>query len=227
MITRWQRQLHKATRMTIRGLFVASFCFFFMNAHVTHAETFTSLAQEINDYYSAVFTDANGAIIIVPMLDFEKRTVDNKPQQSQGALGDHRLRIRITTASNAIDTWTMSLAASEGSEALWRSENAAFDYNDTNGPFDGTDRDYAGGQMHIDPVHASIRGLSGTSLSKISLGAEESFVEDSIDSIDLLNAAYGSDNPGEWEMTEINIKQNIPAGQAVGVYAIDMLLTIS
>lgn len=221
------KKLHITARRTHYVLLAVCFCGFVFSVAWTRADTMTSLSQNINDFYSAVFTDEHGEVVDGPTIDLETLTVAREPQRAYGTLGDSDLRIRVTTASALIDTWTLSIAAADGASALWRSNTAAFDYNDPNNEFDGHDVDYVGGQMVISPQNARVRGLSGTTLDKISLGVQDAFYEGRVDSIDLLNAAFGADNPGEWEIVGLGIEQSVPAGQTVGVYYIDMLLTVS
>jgi hypothetical protein len=69
---------------------------------------------------------------------------------------------------------------------------------------------------------------SSCTTTNISLGSSDAFEEGSTDSITILTGAAGSDDIGDWTLTDVSISQQIPPEQAAASdYNIDMVLTIA
>lgn len=194
----------------------------------SYAADTTLFTQSINGILDVSIVDASGNTVTSPTVAFSATNFSMSSQTSTGTLGTNTERIRVTNPT-ATATWTASIAATDGSTAIWDGTSVDYDFNDpTANAGDGSDTDSVGGQMSVDPATSgNIAGVGGTSTSNVSLGAADSFEEGVTDSIDLMSAASGAQAPGQWDLTSIGISQSIPGGQATGSYSIDMTITVS
>ncbi|MDP3003950.1 MAG: hypothetical protein Q8N43_00345, partial [Candidatus Azambacteria bacterium] len=126
------------------------------------------------------------------------------------------------------------LAASNPTD-VWDSAGTDFDFNEagTGGCVDDgatTDADSLGGQMTVDPSGGTLNvGQCGScSVTNVSLGTQELFVETTNNDIDIVTGAIGSDDIGDWRVQGVSISQKIPKEQPVASdYDINMVLTIT
>jgi len=208
----------------IAGLFSVSFFVF----SVADAADQTTLSQKILGIFDTIIIDRDGVAIDAPVVNFAQRSERATVQTSDAIFGNDDLRIRVTNTNANTDTWTLTIAAQNGSTALWSSGLDVFDYNDAAASgYDSSDLDSAGGQLQIDPSVGRVIGLDATTIAQVTLGKKEQFKEGKIDSIDLLIAASGADTPGEWDLTGVALDQSIPPEQVPGMYVLDMILTVS
>lgn len=151
-------------------------------------------------------------------------------QTATGTFGTASQQIYVQNPDAADNGWTASLAASDPTD-LWDSVGTPFDFNDANGSgcTDGADADSYGGQMTVD---ASVGTLavgqcSSCTVTNVTKGSSNSFVESSVDNITVLSGASGSDDIGDWTLQGVDISQEVPAEQpAASDYSIDMVLSV-
>ena len=170
--------------------------------------------------------DSNEDEVISPFLAMDDVDFINMSQLSNGVLGtvDQKIRIQNTTANPA---WSVSIAATSGSTALWNSGTHQYDFNDNaQSATDGADSDSVGGQMSLNPTVGTITPQSGCTTTGVSLGSLASFVEGSQDSITLISASGSAETNCYWGVTGITVEQSIPGSQNQGVYTLPMTLTI-
>jgi hypothetical protein len=122
--------------------------------------------------------------------------------------------------------------AASSPTAVWQGtqSNNKFDFNDptTSGCSDSNDLDTKSGQMSVDASVASLTpDCGGCGVSEIAKSTPNVFVEGSTDSITLLNATTLSDENGQWYLTDVLIKQTIPAETPVDTYSIDFTVTVT
>lgn len=170
--------------------------------------------------------DAGGNQVINPSLIMDDVDFVNTSQISSAVLGvaDQKIRVQNTTTNPA---WTVSIAATSGSTALWDSGTHQYDFNDdTFDAVDGVDSDSVGGQMSFEPTTGTITPQSGCTTTGVSLGSLASFVEGSQDSITLISGSGSAETNCYWDVTGITVEQSIPESQEQGVYTLPMTLTI-
>ena len=129
--------------------------------------------------------------------------------------------------------WTLSLAAADPAD-VWDSAGTDYDFNEagTGGCVDDgatTDADALGGQMTVDPSGANKSAGQCDSCAAdgdITLGDSEAFVETSNNTIDLFSGASGSEDIGDWYITDVDISQMIPGEQPPAAdYDINLVLS--
>lgn len=180
--------------------------------------------------------DENGASVAAPSVamsavayPFECLVGGAAPT---GTFGTNTERIYVDNPGAANNGWTLTLAATGGATSVW--ENAGvtqtYDFNDptTGGCDDGGDADSVAGQLSVDPSSgtATLTATSGTT-SNITQGSASAFDQGTTDSITLLNAAAGSDDFGQWYLTDVGLSQTIPLEQAADSYTLDLTLTVT
>lgn len=186
----------------------------------------TSFTTESSGSLSVDILDSSDISVGSPSVSMNAIDFSFINQSTNGTLGTSSEKIRVENPTGS-STWTLSLAAEDGSTALWSSGTDFYDFNDpTANAEDGADVDSYGGQMTIDPSSSTITPAGGCTLSNISSGSSSSFNEGVTDSITLASATSGADTNCHWDITGIDISQTIPAEQPAGNYAIDMTLSI-
>ncbi len=172
------------------------------------------------------FVDAGGTPVISPSLAMSSIDYMGMFQTSSGTLGTSSEKMRVNN-STSVAPWTVSIAATSGSTAVWDSGTHQYDFNDaTPDAVDGGDTDSVGGRMTIDPTTAIITPKSGCTNTGVSLASGSAFAESSTDSITLVSASGSAETNCYWDITDISIEQTIPAGQAQGTYNLSMTATI-
>ncbi|HCP08742.1 MAG TPA: hypothetical protein DIT25_03030 [Candidatus Moranbacteria bacterium] len=174
-----------------------------------------SFMHNISGSLDIQVVDPEGNPVGNPSLLFSSGIFSPAAQTVTANLGSAAERIRLTNPSGTTDTWTLSIAATNGATAVWTNGINSYDFNDPNG----------GGQMTVNPSMANISGVGETSTANVSKGSIFAFSQGSKDSIDLMSASAGAVKPGQWDLTGVAISQTIPGGQAVGSYSISMTLT--
>lgn len=184
------------------------------------------MSQSISGTLDVAIVDEDGNSVANPSVVFPSKVFSMDYQTSAAVLGTTAERMRVTNPSGITDTWSLNIAATSGATAVWTSGTSSYDFNDaTASAADGVDADSVGGQMTINPAVGTIAGVSGTSISNVSKGSQNTFVQGSVNSIDIMTASSGAQKPGQWDLIGVGLSQTIPAGQASGSYTIDMTLT--
>lgn len=182
--------------------------------------------QTINEGTKSVdIVDAGDVPVTSPSVSFSSANFSFSTQDTTGTLGTASQKIRISNPT-ATATWTVNLAASNPTDA-WTSGGNTYDFNDGSGYTDGADADSKGGQMVVDPSVGTLSGVSGCATTNVNKGASDSFVETTMNSIDLVSGAAGAATFCRWDLIGVSLTQKVPAGQAAGSYSLDMTLTIS
>lgn len=179
---------------------------------------------------SVDIVDAGGTTVASPAISMGAETFSFSTQDATGQFGTSAERIRAYNPTTTA-TWTVNLAASSPTDT-WTGGAGDYDFNDAGGYTDDgatTDADAYGGQMTVNPSTGSITGVSGCATTNVSLGASDSFVQTSMNSIDIMSAAAGAATSCRWDFIGAadNITQKLPASQAAGSYSITMVLSIS
>ncbi len=176
--------------------------------------------------------DGNGDTVASPSVSLPASNFSFDCTNNAGTLGTSSQKLRVTNTT-ANPAWSLSIAATNGSGELWRNggNNQQFDYNDSSGApagcADGGDTDSKAGQLSLDPSSATITPQSGCDTSNLTLGSAAGFAEGSVDAITLLSASSSALTGCYWDITGIDVGQQIPGAQAGDSYTIDLTLTIT
>jgi hypothetical protein len=198
------------------------------NTQLTQTIGAGTLVTDIRDQNGASVASPSVTMSAVP-FPFECLTAGAAPT---GNLGTNTQRLYVDNPGAANNGWTLTLAATAGASALWQNGSSTqnYDFNDptTGGCDDGADGDSVAGQLSVDPSSgtAVLTAESGTN-GNITQGAASAFSQGATDSITLLNAAAGSDDYGRWYLTDVGLRQTIPAEQAADSYSLNLTLTVT
>lgn len=143
---------------------------------------------------------------------------------------DQQIYIRNFDAAD--NGWTVTIST-ESPTAAWTSGDYAFDFNDPTGDgcLDGDDVDTLAGSMEIytqsDALDSWLCPLcSSNFVNRVPDGVFDE--SGGVNTITLVYATSDSDNRGDWTLSDIVVRQTIPASQpAAGEYEIPLLLSIT
>lgn len=211
----------------------AAYCF-----KVTPASGITAISLANNAATAVVqsvgtldvdIVDGSGAAVANPLVSFGLLTPSLACQQSSATLGTSIQKIRLSNGS-ASNGWSVSIAATAGSTALWSSgAGGRYDFNDGSGSpagcGDGADGDSYAGQLSVNPSVATITPMSGCSATGVTKGSNATFSEGAVNSIALLSASSSASMYCYWDMTSIPLSQRVPASVPVGTYTLDLTIT--
>ncbi|MFH0820503.1 MAG: hypothetical protein V1908_01890 [Candidatus Peregrinibacteria bacterium] len=188
-----------------------------------------SLPPPIVKSLSVDIVDASGNPIASPSVSFSPIIFSFDPQQSSGTLGIASQKIRVTnTTTNPV--WTLTLAATDGSTALWSVGGDRYDFNDSLTSGDDTDADIVGGKLTVNVTKSILVTPVApcASMAGIAAGSNNSFKEitPSISSITLLQAGVLTTTNCAWDVTGVGLVQTIPASQPAGTYQLSFTLTV-
>lgn len=150
------------------------------------------------------------------------------------ALGTATEQLYVSNPDASDTGWKLNIAATDPTD-VWASAGTDFDFNEagTKGCVDDgatTDAgDALAGQLRLDPTGGVIGtgNCSGCTVTGVSVGGYDAFVEGSNNSIDLMEGASGSDDIGDWTLEQIDVGVKIPGEQpAASDYTISLTLTI-
>lgn len=203
-----------------------------INSKVKASDT-AQLSQTINSGTLAADTkDASRNTVASPSFTMGATTLSFDCQTTSGTIGSDSQRIYVNNPDVADAGWTLTVAATSGSTALWQNGGSSqnYDFNDTtsSGCADGADADSRAGRMTIDASAGTLTAdCSSCGTSNITKGSSAAFSQGVTDSITLLNAAAGSDDVGRWYLTGVNIDQTVPAEQAADSYTVNLTATVT
>jgi hypothetical protein len=169
----------------------------------------------------------DGSTIVSPAIEFSPYTTRFTCSSSSGVLGTSAQRLRISNLRSSAG-WTASIAATNGQSSVWQSGNGkTYDYNDiTNaGCSDGADNDTVGGALRVDATNITVTPETFCSGTNISPGQNQTFQEGTISSITIANAASGADTGCYWDITGVNMFQDIPLEQLPDTYQLPLTIT--
>lgn len=165
---------------------------------------------------SVDIVDGAGSSVTSPTVIFANKNFNWVAQQAAGVLGFttpsvQKIRLNNTTA-NA--NWTLSIAATSGVSALWQGATYSYDFNGT----------LTTGRLYVDPT-VTVTPQGGCSTTGINSSQAAYYFEQGVrDSITLVSAS-GAQTNCYWDITGVDLTQDIPAGQRPDGYSIGMTLT--
>jgi hypothetical protein len=183
-----------------------------------------------NGILSADIVDAAGTSVTNPNYSLNAVGYLFDCAESTGTVGSSTQKIRVSNMTGSA-SWTTSVAATDGATALWRNggNTLQFDFNDGGGSpagcADAADSDSKAGRLRLEPSAATVTPAPGCALTNISLGADQSYSEGTIDAITLASASAGANAECYWDLTNVNMRQTIPAEQPVDSYLLNLTVT--
>jgi hypothetical protein len=227
-----QEKISKKGILASAGLIVLAITIGFI-IPIVRASNNTELSQTINGgTLTADTKDSNRVAVSNPSFTMGATSLSFDCQTTSGTIGSNSQRLYVDNPDVADAGWTLTVAATSGTTALWKNagNTQSYDFNDStsSGCSDGVDADSKGGRMTIDPsVGVLSADCSSCSTSNITKGSSASFDQGVTDSITLLNAASGSDDIGRWYLTGVNVNQTVPAEQAADAYTVNLTVTVT
>jgi len=198
---------------------------------LTTYSVFPELVTSAAGNLSVDIVDLAASSVPAPAFSFTNLQSPINCATSTATLGLSSQKIRAVNTTSS-PGWSLTIAATNGSTALWSAGTPKYDFNDNAGSpagcAAGLDSDTYGGQMAINASAATLtpRAVSACSNSGLSKGAAAVFVEGTVNAITLLSAAAGAPTGCFWDLTNTSVSQNLPGGQTPGSYSISMTLTM-
>lgn len=166
-----------------------------------------------------------------PEIDFTEvpYTHDCREVITQLATDEQRIYIRNFDAADW--GWSVTISA-ENPTDVWSNGDYEFDFNDPTGDgcVDGDDPDTLAWSMEIYTDTPSLDSWLCPACSLDFVDHVSSWIFDEewwVNSVTLIYATADSDNRGDWLLSDIMVRQTIPASQpAAGDYEIPLLLSI-
>jgi hypothetical protein len=179
---------------------------------------------------TADIVDAAGDPVTSPSFAMDAHTLAFSCESVGGTFGTSSQRIRVTNGFTA-ENWSLTLAATDGATAAWSGGPSDYDFNDSSGSptgcDDGADGDSLPGQLSLDPSVGTVSPESGCTNTDITKGSSGAFLEGTMDSLTILAGTTGTDTDCYWDLTGVDVSQQIPADQPTGSYSINMTLTLT
>jgi hypothetical protein len=204
-----------------------------------------SLPQTVQAANNSTFNQTiNAGVLSVDILDASQVTVPSPSvamsaksssfacqsggSASTGLFGANAQRIYVMNPGGANNGWTLTLGATSGATTTWVSGGNTFDFNDagTSGCTDAADADSKAGQLTVDPSVGTLTAdCTSCTTANVTKGTSTAYVQTTVDSVTLLNAALSSDDIWRGYLTGATLSQTIPAETPAGVYTMNMTLT--
>jgi|GEM_PF-783916 len=160
--------------------------------------------------------DSGGASVSSPAVTFAGKSFSWLAQQSTGTLGTSSQKLRVSNSRNT-KSWTLSIAATSGSGALWTSGGDTYDFNGS----------AANGRLQVDASGGTLTPQTNCPSTGLSKGSATYFNQGVTDSITILSATGSAYTNCYWDLTGISLTQDIPASQKGGNYSLNMTITAS
>jgi hypothetical protein len=210
--------------------FIAALTVLAVPAAVFAANT-PNLTQTINaGTLNVDILDSSRVAVASPTFALGASTFSFNCQTVTGTLGDNNNRIYATNPGADNNGFTIGLAGS-ATTATWTAGGNKYDFNDATAACgDSADTDTVGGQLTVDPsVETLTADYTSGNVTGITKGSSTAYSEVGtiVSSVQLINAAAGSDDAGRWYITGAGLSQTIPAQTPVGAYSLGMVLTIT
>ncbi len=209
-----------------------TYCFRVIKNSGTVLDTYTTYPELVTSPPAALDTDivnASGVTVASPTFAMSTIATSFDCQTTTGTMGtsSQRVRVRNTTAAPA---WSLSIAATSGSTALWTSGLLKYDFNDASGSpagcAAGLDSDSYAGRMTIDPSSGTLSARSTCNTTGVTKGSSTAFTEGTVNSVTILSASASAQIGCYWELTGISVSQKVPKDQTNGSYNLSLTMTV-
>ncbi len=195
----------------------------FSNVDIDDGEyvTFGSLAMQT--ILAVMVVNTADETVDAPAVNFGSLETESSAQITTGLLGTDSQKIVVVNGTSD-SSWNLSIAA-ESTGSVWNDDVHSFDFNDA--VSDGSDTDTVGGGLTVNPSSMVISPSDGCSSAGVAGGSQSIFSEGVVDTITLASAGSSAGTDCSWELTNIELSQQVPPGQSVGNYALTMTLTVT
>lgn len=198
-----------------------TFCFRVVNSdnNTQPLSGYTNYPElQITGNLSLDIVDSSGASVPSPKVNFPSMYTVASCQQSVGTLGTNGERIRVTD-NRVSGNWSLSIAATGGASAKWQSGANNYSFNDSSGSPAGC----ANGQLGVSFGSINVAPKSGCTANGLSAESNANFSGATPISIGQGN---GADRFCYWDITNVELNQQIPGSMSPGSYKLDMTLTV-
>lgn len=210
-----------------------TYCFRVVKFDNTLLDTYTEIPEiqtaSAGGVLSIGIVDSGGSPVATPSSTMSAISLGFGCQTSSGTLGVNYERIRVTNTT-ANPQWSLTISTS--TTAYWDGVTADYDFNDAAGTPQGCsdgggDADGLAGQMSIDPSGGINIPQGGCSTTGITFGSGDYFGETTTSTITLSTASGGADTGCYWDLTDMDISQQVPAEQDINNYSLYMVITVT
>lgn len=208
----------KATSLLVAGFIAAPMLVVGAQAQGVGAE----FGQVINPgVLLTAIRDADRNPVAEPSVSLSAVTAAFDCEESTGVFGTTDQRIYVDNPNSA-DSWSLTITALYGSEAVWSDGTNSFSFNDP------SDDGCQTGQLTLNPDAGTVLAdYQGEDLTGISKGSQASFDDVGSSVVTLLTADNTSDEVWRGYLTGVEVSQTIPAETPAGEYTLDLVLDIS
>lgn len=213
---------------------LCAFVFIFAASVNVSAAPTSTFNQTINaGTLTTDILNSSGVAVASPAVGLSAKsfslTCQSGGSASTGTFGTNSERIYVTNGDAADDGWTLTLAPTAGTTAVWSDGGTnSYDFNDigTSGCTDGADGDLKAGQLTVNP-NAGVVTADCTSCTtdNITKGSSTAYAEGTTDSVTLLTAGGTADDIWRGYLTGATLSQTIPAETPAASYSLNMTLT--
>ncbi|MGW8185584.1 MAG: hypothetical protein ACWGHO_05770 [Candidatus Moraniibacteriota bacterium] len=158
--------------------------------------------------------DAGGASVASPSVSFSSANFNWGAQQSTATMGIPVQKIRVTNTTTT-PSWTLSIAGTVSTN-LWTSGGNTYDFNG----------DATTGRLNVNASGATVTPQGGCTTTGLTNGSSAYFIQSTQDSINLITAGASAGTNCYWDITGVNMTQDIPAAQLTGSYSLNLILTV-
>jgi hypothetical protein len=176
--------------------------------------------------------DASGATVPSPSVLFGALNTSFTCQTNNATLGTASEKLRVGNGT-ANELWTLSIGATAGVNANWSNGSTGqYDYNDSAGApagcADGVDADSLPGRLSVDASTATITTPQyDCDITGVSKGGASAFVQGVTDAITIANTSSSAIANCDFDLTDIDLNQQVPAERPTGNYSINMTITVT
>jgi len=163
---------------------------------------------------SVDIVDSGGSSVTTPSVSFSSANFNWGTQQSTATMGITAEKIRVTNTTTT-PNWTLSVAGTVNTN-LWTSGGNTYDFNGTS----------VTGRLNINPGGVTITPQGGCTNAGLANGSTAYFVQGTQDSINLITAGASAETNCYWDITGVNMTQDIPAAQVTGNYSLNLIVTV-
>lgn len=189
----------------------------------SYASNAPTLNQTINTgtLTTNIYQSDDKTPVASPAVAFPAQNYGFTCVTSTATLGDANDLINVTNLANGINTWTLSMAATNGTSTNWTNGTQTYSYNTPAGS------GCTSGQLTVNPSVATLTDdcNSQCTNTNVTLGSSTAFNGTTTSSVTLLSDSTGT----AWEgyIEGVGLSQTIPPLQHSGAYSIGMTITIA
>lgn len=207
--------MRRRSSVSVASLFAALGIIISVPAAYAATSAGSNLTQTVNPgSLSTSILDSGGSPVGSPSFGMSATTAATTTQTSTGTFGNTNQRITVENPGASNTGWTLALAGT----GSW-SDGGTNAY-----PFDGATS--AAGQLTVNPSAGTLTPTFGTSTG-ITKGSSATFLNGTVDSIELLNAGATSDDVWSGYLVGTTLSQTVPAGTPAASFSLTVTQTVT